>query len=80
MGTRDGLTPRHLIGLINEYTRNRDIAIGKANIMKNDSMFEADAKYANDLMDAFKDCQIEGRKISVKVAGFEKDKDKGRRY
>jgi ATP-dependent RNA helicase DeaD len=78
MGTRDGLTPRHLIGLINEYTRNRSIAIGKANIMKNDSMFEADSRYANDLMDAFKDCQIEGRKIFVKLAGFEKEKP--RRY
>jgi len=76
MGTRDGLTPRHLIGMINEYTRNRDIAIGKANIMKNDSMFEADTQYATELMDAFRDCQIEGRKIFVKVAGFEKGNSK----
>lgn len=79
MGSRDGLnSPRNLIGLINEYTRNRDIAIGKANIMKNDSMFEADSRYANELMDAFRDCHIEGRKISVKVAGFEKGNS--RRY
>jgi ATP-dependent RNA helicase DeaD len=76
MGERDGLTPRHLIGMINDYTRNRDIAIGKANIMKNDSMFEADSRYANELMDAFKDCQIEGRKIFVKVAGFDKGNNK----
>ncbi|HEX2934834.1 MAG TPA: helicase-related protein, partial [Bacteroidales bacterium] len=79
MGSRDGLTtPRHLIGLINEYTRNRSIGIGKASIMKNDSMFEADSRYANELMDAFKECNIEGRKISVKPAGF--DKEKQRRY
>ena len=75
MGSRDGLTtPRHLIGLINEYTRNRSIGIGKASIMKNDSMFEADSRYANEIMDAFKECNIEGRKISIKPAGFEKER------
>jgi ATP-dependent RNA helicase DeaD len=79
MGSRDGLTtPRHLIGLINEYTRNRSIGIGKASIMKNDSMFEADSRYANEIMDAFKECNIEGRKISIKPAGFEKERQ--RRY
>jgi ATP-dependent RNA helicase DeaD len=78
MGTRDGLTPGQLIGIINGQTRNRDISIGKANILKNDSMFEADSNYATELMDAFRDCQIEGRKISVKVAGFEKTG--GKRY
>ncbi len=79
MGARDGLTtPRHLIGLINEYTRNRSIGIGKANIMKNDSMFEADSRYADELINAFRECHIEGRKISVKPAGFEKERP--RRY
>ena len=68
MGTRDGLNPRALIGMINEYTRNRDIAIGKASIMKNDSMFEADSNYAEQIISSFSDCNIEGRKVTVKMA------------
>lgn len=68
MGDRDGMNPRSLIGLINEYTRNRDIAIGKASIMKNDSMFEADSNYAEQIISAFRDCNIDGRQIVVKMA------------
>ena len=68
MGERDGLDPRGLIGLINDHTRNRDIAIGKASIMKNDSMFEADSDFAVQIIDAFRDCNIEGRQVTVKMA------------
>ena len=32
--------PQNLIGLINEYTRNRNHTIGKIDIMKNFSFFE----------------------------------------
>jgi ATP-dependent RNA helicase DeaD len=73
MGTRDGLTPRHLIGLINEYTQNRSISIGKASIMKNDSLFEADKMYVETILGAFRDCRIDGRKIVVKMAGREQE-------
>jgi len=68
MGDRDGLNPRALIGLINEHTHNRDIAIGKASIMKNDSMFEADSTYAEQIITAFRDCNIDGRQVIVKMA------------
>ncbi|HEY4784448.1 MAG TPA: DbpA RNA binding domain-containing protein, partial [Bacteroidales bacterium] len=68
MGSRDGLNPRALIGMINEYTRNRDIAIGKASIMKNDSMFEADSNFTEQIISSFRDCNIDGRKIIIKMA------------
>jgi len=73
MGTRDGLTPRALIGLINEHTRNRSISIGKASIMKNDTLFEADSTFTYQIIDAFKDCQIDGRSIVVKAAKRKED-------
>lgn len=73
MGARDGLTPRSLIGMINEYTRNRRISIGKASIMKNDTLFEADSSYAFEIMEAFKDCRIEGRSINVKMVKGKED-------
>lgn len=73
MGARDGLTPRALIGLINEYTRNRSISIGKASIMKNDTLFEADSTFTYQIIDAFKDCRIDGRSIVVKMANRKED-------
>jgi ATP-dependent RNA helicase DeaD len=68
MGNRDGVNIRGLIGMINEYTQNREISIGKANIMKNDSFFEADSSYADEIINAFRDCNIDGRRIVVKPA------------
>lgn len=81
MGARDGLTPRSLIGMINEYTNDRSIAIGKASIMKNDTLFEADSNYVNQIIDAFKDCRIEGRSITVKMAkGKEVEPTRGEKW
>jgi ATP-dependent RNA helicase DeaD len=68
LGTLDGLNARDLISLINEFTRNRRIAIGKASINKLYSLFEADTKYTDDILNAFRKGNYEGRRISVEVA------------
>jgi ATP-dependent RNA helicase DeaD len=68
LGSVDGITARDLIGLINEFTRNRSIAIGKANIMKKYSLFEADSQYTDAVLSAFRKGNYEGRRIFVELA------------
>ena len=84
IGSMDGLNARDLIGLINEFTRNRSIAIGKASIMKQYSLFEADTQYMDAVLNAFKKGSYEGRRIFVELARereFErKKKSSGKRY
>jgi ATP-dependent RNA helicase DeaD len=84
IGSMDGLNARDLIGLINEFTRNRSIAIGKASIMKQYSLFEADSQYTDAVLTAFKKGNYEGRRIFVELARereFErKKKSTGKRY
>ena len=45
VGSRNKLTPPAIIGLINKYTRDRNIAIGRIEIMKNFSFFEVDEAF-----------------------------------
>jgi ATP-dependent RNA helicase DeaD len=68
LGSMDGMAPRDLISLINEFTRNRSIAIGKASVSKSYSLFEADTKYTDTILSAFKRGNFEGRPISVEVS------------
>jgi ATP-dependent RNA helicase DeaD len=68
VGSMDGLTARDLIGLVNEFTRNRSIAIGKANILKQYSLFEADTQYTDAILSAFRKGSYEGRRIFVELA------------
>ncbi|MDP4207255.1 MAG: DEAD/DEAH box helicase [Bacteroidota bacterium] len=68
LGSMDGLNARDLISLINEFTRNRSIVIGKASINKKFSLFEADGKYTDTMLNAFRSGNFEGRRISVELA------------
>jgi len=79
IGKRDDLKPQNLIGLINENTRVRNIEIGKIDILKNFSFFETDSQYEKEVMDAFKDVDFKGIKISVEVASPRKSDAKSSR-
>jgi ATP-dependent RNA helicase DeaD len=63
MGKMDGLSPRDLIGMINDYTKNRSILIGKADVQRSYTLFEVESKYVDSLFNAFKGVQVEGRRI-----------------
>lgn len=65
LGKMDGLNPRELIGMINDYTRNRSILIGKADIQRSFTLFEVESKHVDDLFNAFKGVELEGRRIFV---------------
>jgi ATP-dependent RNA helicase DeaD len=79
MGKMDGLSPKQLIGMINDYTRNRSILIGKADIQRSYSLFEVESKYVDALFNAFKGIQIEGRRIYLERSR-EEMRDSNRSY
>ncbi|MCF8368960.1 MAG: DEAD/DEAH box helicase [Bacteroidales bacterium] len=68
IGSKNRLTPPRIIGLINDYTKRRDLAIGKIDIMKNFSFFEVDERNEKDILKAFKNATFEGVKLSVEIS------------
>lgn len=55
LGTKNNLNPSNLIGLINESTGTKEISIGKIEMMKKFSFFEADSYFENDILQSFRD-------------------------
>ena len=50
LGKKHNLKPQNLMGIINDYTRNKDISIGKIDIMKGFSFFEVPSKHENEIL------------------------------
>jgi len=73
-GVKDGMTKRDLMGMINRVTRRRDITLGRIDVMKNFSFFEADKGMESDILKSFKNAVNENeRPVVVEVAGDRKD-------
>ncbi|MFH1727164.1 MAG: DEAD/DEAH box helicase [Pseudomonadota bacterium] len=68
VGKKDRISPRDIIGLINDATGIRDIRIGDIKLLETFSFFEADKKYTDIVLVAFKDMVLNKRKISVEIA------------
>lgn len=68
LGRKDGLIPPDLIGMINEYTGQRTIPIGKIKILQFFSFFEIDATFLDTLMESFKNKEYSGRKIHLEIS------------
>ena len=49
-GKKHNLKPQNLIGIINDYTRNKDISIGKIDIMKGFSFFEVPTEHEKEIL------------------------------
>jgi len=82
VGQMDKVTPPELIGVINELTGNKRIAIGKIDIKKTFSFFEADAAYKDLILGSCGDAYFDERKVNIELASERDDKrdfkDKGR--
>tara|TARA_Y100000766_G_scaffold14545_1_gene10376 strand:- start:33 stop:1739 length:1707 start_codon:yes stop_codon:yes gene_type:complete len=50
LGKKHNLKPQNLIGIINDYTRNKDISIGKIDIMKGFSFFEIPSEHEKEIL------------------------------
>lgn len=58
IGSSSNLNPASLIGLINKYSKENNIEIGRIEIMKNFSFFEVDKAYAKKIITSFEDAEF----------------------
>jgi ATP-dependent RNA helicase DeaD len=68
LGQEKDLQAHNLIGLINEYTRNRNIPIGKIDIMGKFSFFEVPTDFETDIMSGLIDANWNGNRVNVEVS------------
>ncbi len=68
LGKTDNLKPGTLMGLVNEYSGFSDIQIGDIELQRNFSFFEADAEFAEVIMNSFNGKDYKGRTISVEIS------------
>ena len=72
IGQKQKLKVPNLIGLINEVTKKRDIEIGKIEILRNFSFFEADSEFEKLILDSFA-----GEDVDVQISNPEKKERRG---
>ncbi len=83
-GSKDNLNPASLIGLINKYARERNVEIGKIEIMKSFSFFEVDRKSERTVIDSFQGAEFDKSPVMLEVAnpksgsGFRGENEKKR--
>lgn len=68
IGSKNKLTPPQMIGLINDYTKRRNIGIGKIDILKNFSFFEVDSKFEKDVVNGFRNAEFKGISLQVDIS------------
>ncbi len=68
VGSKDNLNAGTLIGLINRYCQDREMEIGKIEVMKTFSFFEVGEFYADQVLAAFRGAKFDKRSIQVEVA------------
>ena len=74
LGKNHKLNAQRLMGLVNEATRERNIPVGKIDIMKSFSFFEVDKQYTDKVLDGLNNAIFEGVKVSTEIA---KERPKG---
>ncbi|MFV0173988.1 DEAD/DEAH box helicase [Empedobacter falsenii] len=79
IGQKHNLRVPNLIGLINEQTRNRNIEIGKIEILRNFSFFEVDIQFESLVLESFKDAQRDGVDLDVQISKPEPRRGDGER-
>ena len=78
LGKQKGMQAQNLIGMINEFTKKRNIPVGKIDIFKNFSFFEIDSDFENIILSSFRGTEWNGEKVSVeksKAPGSASKKD-----
>lgn len=68
LGKTDGLKPQTLIGMVNDFTRQKNIDIGEIEILKNFSFFEIENEYTELVLKAFRKKKLKNREINIEVA------------
>lgn len=68
MGLTNKLSAQRLMGLINDQTRNRQIRIGKIDIMRKFSFFEIEEQFQEEILRSFSNAFFEGVKVAVELS------------
>ncbi len=68
LGKSDGMLPEQLIGLINNNTKGKKVALGKIDLMRNFSFFEMDADRAGEVAPNLNNAMFNERKVVVEEA------------
>jgi len=68
LGTKSNINPASLIGIINDVTNNREIGIGRIELMKKFSFFEIDSHYEKEIINSFKDVGYKGQSVIVELS------------
>ena len=68
LGKLNRLETHNLIGLINEYTKERDIPIGKIDILRKFSFFEIDSQYEDIILEKLANAKWNNYKVSVELS------------
>ena len=68
IGKNQTLQTHNLIGLINERTKNRDMPIGKIDIMRNFSFFETPQEFENIILSSLNKVNWNGNKVKVEIS------------
>jgi len=68
LGSKNDLETKNLIGLVNDLTRNRNIKIGKIEILKKFSFFEVEKEYESKVIQSLNGNDFKGTKMVVQVS------------
>ena len=79
VGSSTNLNPASLIGLINKYTKENNIEIGRIEIMKNFSFFEVDKAYEKKIINSFEDATFNNIPLVAEVANPKQSNQGNRR-
>ena len=78
LGKKHNLRPQNIIGIINDYTKNKDISIGKIDIMQGFSFFEVATNYEKEILSNLKKFMWNNYKCSVELSKAVGDSSKSR--
>jgi ATP-dependent RNA helicase DeaD len=79
VGTKDKINASHLIGMINEVTPGLKVEIGKIDILRNFSFFDADSKFENEILESFKNTSVGEFPVTVTKSKGKKPENNDRR-
>ena len=68
LGSKDNIAPSKMMGFINRIVDNRDVSIGRIDIMRNFSFFEVDEPHVNEVLLAMRNAKFDGVAVSVEKA------------
>ncbi len=68
VGRKDNMSPQRIIGMINDYAKDRDINIGEIDIKDNFSFVEVGDRYKTRVIKALSGKNVKGRKLEVELS------------